>query len=399
MSARPCDIAILGGGLAGGLIALALARHRPDLSLLLTEQDTHFGGNHVWSFFGSDVGRDGRALLADAVEAAWPGYEVRFPAFERALGTSYYAMTSERFDAALRAALPASALLTGARVLAADARSATLADGTQIAARAVIDARGIRNLGHLTGGWQKFVGRRLKLSVPHGVDRPIIMDATVEQLDGYRFVYVLPFAEDEIFIEDTYYSDSATIDQDVLSQRIDDYARRRGWTIAGVVSEEQGVLPVVSGGDFDAFWRSTGKDMARAGARAGLFHAVTSYSLPDAVRYALAVVRRADCGGEELARFSEDYARKHWKRSSYLRQLTAMLYGAAAPVDRYKVLERFYRLDEKLVERFYAGRSTAFDKIRILSGKPPVPVLAAMRVLGGFGDKPQALSLAGTRTK
>ena len=399
MSTRPCDIAILGGGLAGGLIALALARHRPDLSLLLVEQDAHFGGNHVWSFFGSDVGKAGRDLLAGAVEAAWSGYEVRFPAFERTLGTSYYAMTSDRFDACLRAALPASAILTGARVLAADARSATLGDGTQIAARAVIDARGIRNLGHLTGGWQKFLGQRLKLSVPHGVERPIIMDATVEQLDGYRFVYVLPFAEDEVFIEDTYYSDSATIDQEALSQRIADYARRRGWTIAGLVSEEQGVLPVVSGGDFDAFWRSTGKDMARAGARAGLFHAVTSYSVPEAVRFALAVLRRADCSGEELAKFSEEYARKHWKRSHYLRQLTAMLFGAAAPVDRYKVLQRFYRLDETLVERFYAGRSTAFDKIRILSGKPPVPVLAAMRVLGGLGDKPQALSLAGTRTR
>lgn len=399
MTVRRCDIAILGGGLAGGLVALALARHRPDLSLLLVEQDERLGGNHVWSFFGSDVGQPGRDLLAPAVAAAWKGYDVRFPAHARTLSTSYYAMTSGRFDAALRTALPADAILTGARVLAASARNATLADGTRIEARAVIDARGIRNMGHLTGGWQKFLGQRLKLSAPHGIARPLIMDATVEQLDGYRFVYVLPFAEDEVFVEDTYYSDSATIDGEVLSMRIGDYVRRQGWTVERVVAEEQGVLPVVSGGDFDAFWRSTGKDIARAGTRAGLFHAVTSYSVPDAVRFALALARRADCGGEELARYTEEYARKHWKEGSFLRQLTAMLYGAAAPVDRYKVLERFYRLDEKLIERFYAGRTTAFDKIRVLSGKPPVPVTRALGVLTGLGEKPQPLSLAGNRTK
>lgn len=399
MTARRCDIAILGGGLAGGLIALALARHRPDISLLLVEQDEVLGGNHVWSFFGSDVGKAGRDLLAPAVAAAWRGYDVRFPALERELSTSYYSITSERFDKAVRAAIPGDAVLTGARVLAASARAATLSDGTRIEARALIDARGMRNLGHLTGGWQKFVGQRLKLAHPHGVERPIIMDATVDQLDGYRFVYVLPFGPDELFIEDTYYSDSSTIDVAVLAGRIADYARRRGWTITEVLSEEQGVLPVVSGGDFNAFWRSTGKDIARAGGRAGLFHAVTSYSVPDAVRFALAVARRADCGGEELARWSESYARQHWKRGAFLRRLSAMLFGASAPVDRYKVLQKFYSLDEKLIERFYAGRTTALDKVRVLSGKPPVPVLAALGVLTGLSGKPQPLTLAGMRSK
>lgn len=45
-----CDIAILGGGLAGGLIALALHRARPDVRVKLIEADDMFGGNHVWSF-------------------------------------------------------------------------------------------------------------------------------------------------------------------------------------------------------------------------------------------------------------------------------------------------------------------------------------------------------------
>ncbi|MFM2372162.1 MAG: hypothetical protein RIS85_1884 [Pseudomonadota bacterium] len=397
MTARRCDIAILGGGLAGGLVALALRRARPDLSLVLVEQGERLGGNHIWSFFGSDVGKPGRELLNGMIAAAWPEYTVRFPAFRRRLKTSYYSITSERFDAVVRAALGNDAIHTGVRALACSATNATLSDGTRIEAGAVIDARGIRNLGHLTGGWQKFLGRRLKLSAPHGLEAPVVKDATVEQIDGYRFVYCLPFAADEIFVEDTYYSDGPTLDQAVLGKRIDDYVQAQGWQVAKVLGEEHGILPVVAGGDFGAFWRSTGGTVARAGARAGLFQAVTSYSLPDAVRYALTLASQSDLSGAALATFSEDYARQHWKRSAFLRALSAMLFAAALPHSRYRVLERFYRLDRRLIERFYAGRITGFDKIRILAGKPPVPVGKAIGVLTGLGEGPHPLSFAGTR--
>ena len=48
-----CDVAIVGGGLAGGLIALALRRQRPDLDVRIVESGTRLGGNHLWSFFAS----------------------------------------------------------------------------------------------------------------------------------------------------------------------------------------------------------------------------------------------------------------------------------------------------------------------------------------------------------
>lgn len=397
MIARHCDIAILGGGLAGGLIALAFARLRPDLSLLLVEQDERLGGNHVWSFFGSDVGKDGRALIAPMVAGAWPGYDVRFPAFARGLETSYYSITSERFDVHLRATLSAEAIVTGLRVLECTEASAMLSDGSRIEAGAVIDARGIRNLGHLTGGWQKFYGKYLKLSAPHGLDRPIIMDATVAQFDGFRFVYSLPFGPNEIFVEDTYYSDSATLDTSVLSGRIDAYVAAQGWQVGKVLGDEHGVLPVVAGGDFDGFWRSTGPGTPRAGTRAGLFHAVTSYSLPDAVRFALTLAEEPHLDGQSLAKFSEVYARNNWQKTVFYRKLSAMLFAAAEPIDRYRVLERFYRLDRRLIERFYAGHTTTMDKLRILAGRPPVPIGRAIGVLTGLGAKPQPLTLAAMR--
>ena len=393
MNARRCDIAILGGGLAGGLIALALARHRPDLTLLLVEQDDRLGGNHVWSFFGTDADKPATDLLAPMVTATWSDYEVRFPNHTRTLGTSYCAMTSARLDEALREALPADAILSGQSVTGCTEDEVTLGDGTLISAGGVIDTRGIRDVTHFTGGWQKFVGQKLKLTAPHGLARPIVMDATVEQLDGYRFVYALPFAPDIVFLEDTYYSDGSELDRPLLRQRIADYAAAKGWQIEAVIGEEHGVLPVVAGGDFDGFWRAGGDATARAGSRAGLFHALTSYSVPDAVRFALTLAKESALDGASLKAFSARWAAQHWETQAYYRSLSALLFKAAEPEGRYRVLQRFYTLDPQLIERFYSGRSTPFDKFRILAGIPPVPISRALAVLTGSVGDPHRSSL------
>jgi lycopene beta-cyclase len=61
--------------------------------------------------------------------------------------------------------------------------------------------------------------------------------------------------------------------------------------------------------------------------------------------------------------------------------LNRMLFRASEPKDRYKILERFYTLDPGLIARFYSGTSTMADKLRILSGKPPVPLGKALSAI------------------
>ena len=69
-----------------------------------------------------------------------------------------------------------------------------------------------------------------------------------------------------------------------------------------------------------------------------------------------------------------------------------MLFRAAEPDRRYQVLERFYRLAPDLIARFYAAESRRTDQLRILSGRPPVPIGRAMRSLvpPPGGDRPRA---------
>lgn len=375
-----CDVAIVGGGLAGGLIAYALAVRRPDLDVRIVDPGERLGGNHIWSFFSNDIAPEQRWLIEPFVSASWNGYEVRFPKHRRELGIQYNAIRSERFDAVLREALRGDAVVQG-RSTHVRHNGVALENGQLIRAGGVIDTRGTGQLRFLEGGWQKFLGQELRLAAPHRVSQPIVMDATVAQDDGYRFVYVLPFARDRLFVEDTYYSDTPAIDRDRLAGRIADYAAANGWDVAEVVREEAGALPVLTGGDFDAYWHSGSYEVGKAGARAALFHPTTGYSLPDAVRTAAFVAELGDLGGKSLHNALFARARQLWDERGFYRLLDRMLFHAAAPGERYKVLERFYRLNPALIGRFYAAQSTGLDKLRILAGKPPVPIGDAIRVL------------------
>ena len=384
-----CDVAIVGGGLAGTLIALALTRRHPELRLRIVEGGEALGGNHVWSFFGSDVAEADRPLVAPLVCHAWPDYEVAFPGHRRTIRQPYYSITSERLDQVARRQLGEDALLTGRKALGVSLTAVMLADGERIEAGGVIDARGAGDQSMLQLGWQKFVGRELEVEGGHGLSRPVVMDATVAQHDGYRFVYLLPFSPTRVFVEDTYYSDSPALNVRALEQRIDRFAEARGWRVApgvgvdgGDLRAEQGVLPVVIGGDFEAYWRAGGARVAKAGARAGLFQPTTGYSLPDAVRLAAAVAASPDLSGPALDVLTHRAAATAWRERGFYRMLDAMLFRAARPEERYRILERFYRLSPRLIGRFYASRSTFADKARILMGKPPVPIGRALGAIG-----------------
>ncbi|MES2986539.1 MAG: lycopene beta-cyclase CrtY [Pseudomonadota bacterium] len=378
-----CDVAIVGGGLSGGLLALALRKKRPHADVRLIEGGRDIGGNHLWSFFASDIAPANRWLTAPLICHGWSAYDVAFPAHARTIRSPYYSIESRRLDAVVRAAMPEGSVLTRRKVLAASSKAVVFENGDRVEAGGVIDCRGAGDLSLLDCGWQKFYGREVALNDAHALERPVIMDATVEQADGYRFVYALPFAATRAFVEDTYYSDTPELDVDAARGRLDDYAVDKGWHVERIVREEAGSLPVAMGGDFEAYWQSGGNKVAKAGVRAGLFHPVTSYTLPDAVRAATLVASASDLSGAGLHDLMHDFARVTWRKRRYYRMLATMLFKAAEPAERYRVLERFYRLSPELIGRFYAGNSTIYDRVRTLAGKPPVPIGRAVQAIRG----------------
>jgi lycopene beta-cyclase len=374
------DVILVGGGLANSLIGLRLQTIRPDISLLMLEQGGTLGGNHTWSFHHSDLTPEQRAWLAPLIEHCWDQHEVRFPAYRRALSGTYASITSGRLHREVSARLGAGVRFRST-VQEIWPEGVRLHDGTLIPAALVIDGRGFQANEHFELRYQKFLGQVVSLAAPHGLSGPLIMDATIVQRDGYRFVYVLPLAERQLLIEDTYYSDQMQLASDELRRSIHDYAAAKGWQITDVVREETGVLPIVLDGAIDAFWEQAGTELPRAGLRAMLFHHTTGYSLPEAVRLAEQIAAAPELESPAIAVLVRQRARHHWREQRVYRLLNRMLFDAAEPAERYRVLEHFYRLPESTIARFYAGRLQWHDVLRLCTGRPPVPVGRALHVL------------------
>ena len=392
MSAAPQqDVIIVGGGLSGGLLAWRLRQLQPALKVCLIEGGTRLGGNHTWSFFESDLTTRQNAWIDPLVGHRWPGYEVRFPKLKRELATGYRSVTSERFHDVVSASL-GDGLVSGAKVVSVSANRVQLDDQRSFDAPCVIDARGAHASPHLLLGFQKFLGLAVRLTEPHGRRVPIIMDATVAQDDGYRFVYTLPLAPDRLLIEDTYYSDGGDLAPEGLRARISGYAGQQGWHIAEVVREETGVLPIILAGDIERFLEDHRPGAPRIGLGAALFHPTTGYSLPDAVRLADRLATAAPLTTGTARDLVQTVVRDTWQQRSFFRMLNRFLFKAGRPAERYEIMERFYGLGEGLIQNFYASRLSPAQKLRILAGKPPVPIHVALRYVS---EKPMLKLLRG----
>ena len=304
---------------------------------------------------------------------------MKFPKRERTLDITYCTGNSETLRSCVQSHIESGRLQIRLNTRATELKSeyVALEDGQKLSANCVLDARGFEHNENVILGYQKFVGRTIRTKKPHGLKRPIIMDATVEQLGGYRFVYCLPFTEHEVLVEDTYYTDGPELSENEVTARIDDYINVKGWSDHELVRQEKGVLPITLAVEDNYF------DAPALGIRGGFYHAVTGYSFPKALENADWLAFKIELWGADWDAETSDHTLQvnrscHRNDERFLRLLNRMLFRAAKPDERYTVLQRFYGLNQGLIERFYAGQLKWYDKVRILIGKPPVPVSKAL---------------------
>jgi lycopene beta-cyclase len=243
----------------------------------------------------------------------------------------------------------------------------------------VLDGRGFPE-GNPLGlrGFQCFLGEEVQLQKPHGLSDPIVMDASVAQRDGFRFFYLLPFDSARLLIEDTRYTERPPQDWSDYRKGIQEFLDLRGWSVLRKFREESEALPI-------PLWaedmRQNRSDEANSrvisvGVRGGFFHPTTGYSIPDAVRVAEAL-RESGIGPHTALRIRK-VAQKR-SRSPYC-LLNRMMYLGTPAADRFRLLERFYRLPEESVARFYRSEMRGVDWLRLFGGrKPPLPILRAIR--------------------
>ncbi|AXV16405.1 lycopene cyclase [Neorhizobium sp. SOG26] len=383
-SGSDADVILVGAGLWSAVVAARLSSlPAPPRIIILERSSTPFAG-HTWSFHQSDVAAADMSWLDPMIAYRWQRQTVRFPAYSRTLDTGYGSLTFESVARYIES-LPNVELRAEAQVERVEDDRVRLADGSELHSPCAIDASGFAPDPALKLGFQKFVGLEVETESPHGLVDPIIMDATVPQLDGYRFLYCLPFAPNRLLIEDTRYSDGPDVDAAELEAAVLEYASSQGWSVARIVKREQGALPITLAFDAEAFWSRKPKTVPQMGLKAALFHPVTGYSLPEAVAVANLIAEAWPTTSPRLADAIRSHAKRRAKRQGFYRLLNRMLFRAAAPDRRYLVLQRFYRLPQGLIESFYAGRTTKWQMLQILTGKPPVPLGRAIPCMSESG--------------
>lgn len=379
-SDRPidADYLLVGGGLQNALILLALAERQPDASILLLEREERLGGNHIWSFQALDLPTAAMRWAEPLVEYRWPGYQLYFAESSRWVAGSYRSFSSERLERVVHEVALTRAnirIRTGTPVAACDAHSVTLADGCVLFGKVVVDARGPeRSAPGGSGGYQKFVGLECRLRQPIAMTAPILMDTRCAQRDGLRFHYVLPFAEDRVLIEDTYFSNDPDLNVQTLSDGIVAEASGLGFAIESILRTEVGVLPMPA---FSTF-RPRHRGPLQAGYAGGWFNPGTGYSLAAAVRLAehLSCVPIATIYGRDWRRLV-----RHIRfQSHFLAFLNLLMFGFFQGTKRARLMERFYLLPDAVIHRFFAMEMTLVDLWRIMwVGAPWTPKSRAKR--------------------
>ena len=360
---RRQGVLIAGGGIAGSLAALVMAQMRPDVPILIVEEGDRFGGQCFHHLFDDEVDSEERALLATIAGHQWPGFYLAFPGLTRNLKGAIGGFEPDALHRAMIETLRPDQYRLGTRIVAVRDDALVLDGGETIKAEGAIDARGAANLSMLDLLYETRVERQIRTEAPHRLDRPLLIDATIEQKLGFSFIQAFPLGEDRLRIAKVLVSERSQPDE-AAEARLDQYLTLRGWSTAEVEESCALARPLPMGGDFAAFWRIGGARVAKLGLRGGFLNPATGRTIADAARNALLLAGQKDFGGAALHDLFEDQARQLWKKRDLQRSVNAAI-GASAPETRRTLAERLYRLDPGAILRFRSDRLGLLDRRRI----------------------------------
>lgn len=361
---RNHGLLIAGGGASASLAALAMARLRPEVPMLLVPEAEGLGGTRTLLLFDEGLSDEKRDLVAPLIAETWDSVYTAFPGKSRKLKLTCHAITPERIEAAVREALKPEQIRVEDKIVAVRDTSLLLHGGETILGNGALDARLWAHQTTLELGWRRSFGRLYRFDAPHRVDRPVLIDATLGDGKLCGFFSLTPFGDTALLVERVDYGPASELDAETAGAAIAAYVKARGWKGAAAEREESAVVPIALGGDFAAYWRIGGARVAKLGARGGFFHPSTGSPLPDALRTALLLTQQRDFSGAALHDLFEAEAASLWKKREFYRGFNRLVLRSGrgcAP------LAGLYELDSTVIARFEAEDLGMFDRRKVMA--------------------------------
>ncbi len=228
---------------------------------------------------------------------------------------------------------------------------------------------------------QRFLGLRLRTNRPvFDPEVCTLMDFSVSQDPGPRFMYVLPFGEHEALVENVYLADGKTSREEhyaELSEYLDDrYGLGPGdYTVDG---EERGYIPMT---DY-RFPRRLGERAYSIGMLGGETRPSTGYTFLRIQRYCRSLA-------ESLVQYGSAPRNVHPGRLNLLDGIF-LRYMLEHPEKLPEIYRRMFAgLGPEYLIRFLTERSTPADELRLVIALPKAPFIKiAGRML--FGSRTES---------
>lgn len=152
---------------------------------------------------------------------------------------------------------------------------------------------------------QHFIGWHVKTDHPvFDNNKPVFMDFSVPQKGNTRFMYVLPFAENEALVEYTLFSKNLLSEQE-YELAIKDYLVQLDAGNYEIINKEHGSIPMTC----YPFWKYNTKNIIHIGSAGGWTKASTGYTFKNADKLSDVLVKQLAEGADRIQLRKKD---KFW---------------------------------------------------------------------------------------
>ncbi len=188
-------IVVLSDGLTGSLVSLTIRKQHPGHEFLLINVGEGFGKAPSLPFCESAVPDCHRWLLEPLIARRWSSFYLSMPEGPTLIAGTVSLLAPEQIHAELFDSLGPGQFVSTGKIAEVGASHVVMENGQRIDAELLIDTRARKNSKSLEAGGTEIIARDYSLDQPHGLDVPVLRDATLTPPHFGRFLQYIPLSK------------------------------------------------------------------------------------------------------------------------------------------------------------------------------------------------------------
>ncbi len=215
---------------------------------------------------------------------------------------------------------------------------------------------------------QHFIGWFVRTTNPiFDANCATFMDFSIPQKENTRFMYVLPFSENEALVEYTLFSPSL-LQESEYEEAISDYLKEKGATTFDIIKKEQGNIPMT----VFPFWKINSRNVLHIGTAGGWTKASTGYTFKNAIKQSERVVSL-------FKKTTIDFRKSHkTNRFLFYDKLFVKVLYKNNVLGKQIFSNMFIKVQPKKIFKFLDEESNLKEELEIIWACPKIPFIKVL---------------------